>query len=171
MAQDNRLAALCDKEEIRDLLYTYCRGVDRIDADLLRAVFHEDATVTYGGFKGAASEWVGHATRFLNTIGPTHHNLTNILITLDGDKAKGETYCIAVHGDVQRDEGLVDLVVYVRYVDEFERRNGAWRISKRTLVYDWNQNLPRTVRWEGPASQPSQYFPRGVRGPGDPSYR
>ncbi|MCB2109209.1 MAG: nuclear transport factor 2 family protein, partial [Rhodobacteraceae bacterium] len=38
-----RIAALLDKEEIRDVLMRYGRGVDRADADLLRSCYHPDA--------------------------------------------------------------------------------------------------------------------------------
>jgi hypothetical protein len=33
----------------------------------------------------------------------------------------------------------VDLLTGSRYADRFERRNGEWRIARRTLIQDWKQ--------------------------------
>ena len=35
----------------------------------------------------------------------------------------------------------MDLLTSSRYVDRFERRDGEWRISRRSLIQDWKQLL------------------------------
>ena len=53
---DDKLQRLIDKDEIRDLISRYARGVDRADWDLVRDTYHPDATDDHGDYKG---EWEG----------------------------------------------------------------------------------------------------------------
>lgn len=168
MADTDRINDYLDKAEIRDLLYLYCRAIDRADSDLLASIFTPEARCDYGLFSGTISEFRAFARSFVDAIGPTHHNITNSLIQLSGDKAVGESYGIAVHGDVSEAHGPVDLIVFVRYNDRFERREGKWKIAHREVVYDWNQHIPRTADWDGPLG--ALYLPRGRRGPDDVTY-
>ena len=43
MGTDARLARLADRLEIRDVVYRYCRGIDRREYDLVRSCYHHDA--------------------------------------------------------------------------------------------------------------------------------
>lgn len=163
------LREILDRERIRELIYTYCRAADRGDLDLLRSIAWPEAQFEYGIFSGKRDAFIDFVGSFVSTIGATHHNVTNILIQTAGDCAQSESYCIAVHGDVTHNDQVVDLVVYVRYLDRFECRDGEWRLSSRLLVYDWNQNLPRTAHWEGELH--GSYLPRGRRDGDDQSQR
>ena len=59
-----------------------------------------------------------------------------------GTKARSECYGISV-GSSENDKGeLVDTMFGGRYLDELEKRNGEWRISKRTYVADWIHQFP-----------------------------
>ena len=58
------------------------------------------------------------------------HMCTSVLIEVDGNKATGECYGIAVGSQKSDDGTLVDSMYGGRYLDEFERREGEWRISK-----------------------------------------
>jgi hypothetical protein len=42
-----------------------------------------------------------------------------------------------------------DFVMGGRYVDKLEKRGEEWRIIRRTVVMDWNQNFPSTSIWQG----------------------
>jgi len=156
---------LIDRENIRDLVYSYCRAIDRADMALLRSLVWPEARFEYGIFSGSAFDFADFAEQFLAASGPTHHNVTNSLIELHGERARAESYCIAYHGDIKSDEGLIDLIVQVRYIDRFEKRSGRWKFAHRMVVYDWNQNLPKTALWEGPLH--GLYDPRGARGSTD----
>ena len=45
---ETKLRQLIDKQEIYEVLCTYCRGVDRCDADLVRSAYHEDSYDDHG---------------------------------------------------------------------------------------------------------------------------
>jgi hypothetical protein len=62
-------------------------------------------------------------------------------ITLDGDRATRERYCLAHHLLVT-EEGRTLLVLYIRYEDTFIRRDGAWRFAERKLLIDWTDSRP-----------------------------
>ena len=50
---DQRLHTLFAKQEIRDVLSRYCRGLDRMDKEMAYSVWHEGATADYYGiYKG-----------------------------------------------------------------------------------------------------------------------
>lgn len=51
----NRLELAADKLEIIDLSSNYMRGLDRLDAELQRSVFWDDAYLDYGTCEGATS--------------------------------------------------------------------------------------------------------------------
>jgi hypothetical protein len=159
--------AVADELAIRRLLATYCRAIDRCDAELLRTVYWPDAVDNHGIFNGNAMEFVDFILPMLRTMRCTTHSISTVLIELDGDVARAETYVQAYH-DAPGPEGRVDIVVGGRYLDRIERRNGVWRIAHRQFVMDWNQNLASTAQWDGPLYGALDV--RGANDRADPSY-
>ena len=49
---EQRLRALVDRQAIHDVILRYCRGVDRMDRELLLAAYHSDAIDDHGLFVG-----------------------------------------------------------------------------------------------------------------------
>ena len=47
-----RLQELCDRADIFDCMYRYARGIDRMDRELLRSTYHDDAVDDHVGFVG-----------------------------------------------------------------------------------------------------------------------
>ncbi len=136
--QTNRLVReLADKQEIHEVLMRYCRGIDRCDAELLRSVYHSDATDNHGLFVGKAADFIPWALKGLARDLNTKHYICNELIELAGDVAHVESYLLAVHHRMAKEGGLVDLVMAGRYVDRFERRAGQWKIADRKVILDW----------------------------------
>lgn len=138
---DDALRQLLDKQAITEVLYRYCYAMDQNDRDLGRSVWHPDGTANYVGmFDGTGWDFVefgqsGHEAAFDGTS----HQVTNIVITLDGDHASSSTYVtaacrIAGHDLVYRIRG--------RYLDEWSRRDGEWRIDARRFETDIHQVLP-----------------------------
>ncbi|MBH81759.1 MAG: hypothetical protein CMQ49_14720 [Gammaproteobacteria bacterium] len=164
---DQELREAIDKQAIRDLSMLYCRAVDRIDADLLPRIFHDDATVAYGTYDGPISGFAEGVLGHLQTMERTFHSLGNQLIVVDGDRAIGEIYVFA-YLCTRKQEELEDTLLVGRYLDRYERRGGAWKISHRAYVMDWNQNQTNSSVWE--EGMYGELRARGCRGKDDPVY-
>ena len=152
-----------DELAIRRVLARYCRGIDRMDQDLVRSCYHPDATESHGSFEGTLDEYLAWVWKLLGRYDATFHFLGNVLVDpVDDDRARCETYGIA-HHRTAGGGAVGNLVTGFRYVDRFERRDGEWRIAHRTAVTEWTSvdahpwPLPRTM-------------PRGRRGPDDVVY-
>ncbi len=89
---------ILDRYEIEQVLRRYCRGVDRGDAELIRSVYHPDATDDHGGFKGLGVDFADRVVAILNQRAQaTMHNLHQVNINANGDAARVETYFTAYH--------------------------------------------------------------------------
>jgi len=165
MADDSALRALLDREEIRDVLFRYCRAVDRRDLELFRSVYHPDAVHEHGSHAQKGQDFAKLVVDSMVRFAATTHFLTNHRIDLRGDVAHVESYCLACHRE-ERDDEKTDLVMALRYIDRFERRDGVWRIAHRLAVHDWSREDPVARDWPGAAD-----VVRGRRDRDDPSYR
>ena len=82
--------------------------------------------------------------------------------------ASVECYGLAV-GINDRDGPMKGNLYGGRYLDEFEKRDGEWRISKRKYIMDWTLPLP-----EQPDGSPRPEFPLhmlDLTKSGHPEYR
>jgi hypothetical protein len=167
MSDSDIVREVADRQAIAHVLTLYSRGIDRCDIETLTSTFWPDGTANYGGNAQNAHDWAAATVAALKTMHRTFHSLSNMLIDLDGDTARGETYCTAYH-EITGPQGLTEMVVGGRYLDRLEKRGGAWRILHRVYVMDWNRNVPSTAQWnEGIyAGLPN----RGGRKPEDPLY-
>lgn len=143
------LQSLWDELQIRKLLATYCRGIDRCDKELLKTVYWPEAYEEHGLFNGNAWEFAEFIVPLLKTMKITMHSISNALIELQGDTAQSETYVSAYHLMTDASGAPIEMVVAGRYLDRFERRGSEWRIIRRSFVMDWNQNQKATAQWEG----------------------
>jgi hypothetical protein len=136
------LDELVDRIAIHDATVRYCRGVDRLDADLIRSAYHEDAIDDHGSFRGQRDDVVESLIARLKARYVAHsHMILNQLISLHGAEADVETYYMAVHvRDAPGERG--HRVVYGRYLDRFEKRDGAWRIATRVVTFDADRFEP-----------------------------
>jgi hypothetical protein len=162
------------ERSIHRVILRYCRGVDRMDRDLVRSCYHAGATDTHGSFTGTVDEFLVWVWRVLGRYRMTMHFLGNVLVEVDSGRpglARAETYGIAFH---RTDDGRPagNLTTGFRYVDDFALRPvGAglpaeWRIARRVATTEW-------VR----VDRPEDHWPipegmlRGSRDRSDPVYR
>jgi hypothetical protein len=132
------VTGLAAKQEITEVLHRYCQAMDRIDNDLGYRVWHDDGTVDYEGtFQGTGREFVDWVLDQHRKMVKTFHQVTNVMIELDGDRAESECYAFACNRVGDR-----DFVMRGRYLDSFTRRDGEWRIQHRRFVSDIMQVLP-----------------------------
>lgn len=170
---DQRLAEVEARFAITDIVHKFCRAADRSDLEAIPSLFHDGAVdnhVFYEGDVAGLIEWMRERHR---NILNASHNVTNVLIEFAGaDRALVESrvtvclrYSAAGAAAFARAAGLaiagdrpVDVLSFGRYVDMFERRDGAWKIASRTAVPD--QHLAFEVPEETDMDSPALVKPR-----------
>ena len=159
--------AAADHIEIQQVLYRYCRAVDRGDEALLRSVYHPDAIDRHGAFQGTGEAFAAMLVPAMDEAPRVgQHHITNMLIGLEGDVAEVESYFLALHPLGDRASGEASHVpVTGRYLDRFERRDGAWKIADRTVVLDWSASPVAWAPWVAQGD-----YPQGGRREADPSH-
>jgi SnoaL-like domain len=141
-----------DRLSIRELFDAYAHCADRRDATGQLALFTPETRFLVYLDRDAdqpTQELTGRdalAPVFdqLNIYQATMHFNGQSTVQLDGDRATGESYCIAHHlseGDGQR----TVMVAYIRYLDQFARQpDGSWLFAERKLMVDWTETRPST---------------------------
>lgn len=137
-----RLQAVIDQREIEQLLFTHSRAIDRGEENVLRSVYHPDATVDMGPgiFQGTVTDYINWVMTVLQQVKSSHTMLSNIRLDIRGDEALGESYFVA-QNRLDKPTGREDLFLAGRLLDRFERRPagpaGVWKIVHRKQVLDW----------------------------------
>lgn len=131
---------LADKQQITELIYRYCRAVDRIDLPLGHSIWHADATADYGAdyYQGPGPGVIDRICRDHESLLHHSHQVSNILIDLDGYRAGSEAYCFATLR-MMRGEALTQMTVWTRYIDRWSRRDGGWGLDHRHAVRDFDE--------------------------------
>jgi hypothetical protein len=142
-----RVQTLADRMDIFDCLTRYTRGVDRLDRELARSAYHDDAIDDHVGFVGPVDDFLDWAFEYHGTQVRHQHYITNHTVEIDGDEAHAETYYLFV-GTVRHDDEPLT-VTGGRYVDRFERRDGRWAIASRLCLVEWRTELES--HFKGPA--------------------
>ena len=156
-----RLAEAADRVEIHQTLMRYCRGVDRADEALINSAFHPGAIDDHGTPRPATELAYGVARTSHRQL---MHFTGNVLIELEGDTAYVESYFMSIS------PSEVDGKTHTRwragrYLDRFERRDGAWKIAHRMVVDEWARlDELKAVPTEGVGVHP------GSRDRNDPIY-
>jgi hypothetical protein len=146
MADAYDLDSIIDREKIRDCLARLSRGLDRRDADLLRASYWPEATDDQGVSAGSVEELLAWVVPGDPAMVLTVHTLGQSLIDVRGNTALVETHVTAYHR-VEVDGQEHDIVLGGRYLDRMDKRDHEWRISRRKLISDWQSDLGQSVDW------------------------
>lgn len=159
---------LADREAIRDCLFRYARGVDRLDEAMIRSAYWPDATDHHLEFNGTPDEFIAWSMPIMRHMEQTMHMFGNILIRLHGDTASVEAYYYGFHRVPNGAGGWRDAIGSGRYLDLFERRHDEWRIKTRKVMVDWFRDYPDSADWE--AGPFGMKIKPGGRYPDDDSY-
>jgi hypothetical protein len=130
----DRLARWADKLEIEQVLRRWCRGLDRCDEALMRSTYHPDATDEHGeyvsdGISAPGSFIARHRSAFKRHL----HLVLNVLVDLDGDRARSESQVMGLL--VPNESGPERVIASAgRFLDCLERRDGDWRFVRRRWV-------------------------------------
>jgi len=154
-----------DHESVRQAIYRYARGADRLDGDLIRGAFWSDARITLGTiYSGDTEGFVEVALGFMGMFAATRHDVANIVMAPDGDSMGYEAYVRTWHW--QKEKGS-ELEVFGRYVGRAERRGGQWRLAEHGELMDWGAEKPVDAGWFDANGE----LEKGRRSREDGSYR
>jgi SnoaL-like domain len=139
-------AESADRLAIRELVDAYARCADRRDAEGQKALFTDDTHfVVYmdGEATDPSEEFNGRRALTpvfadLHRYEATTHFNGQSTIALDGDRATGESYCLAHHLYTEGGERKL-MVASLRYHDTLVKRDGAWLFAERKLYVDWTE--------------------------------
>jgi SnoaL-like domain len=139
-------AEAADRLALRELLDAYARCADRRDAEGQKALFTADTRfAVYLDGEDSEPTYVLNGREALtpvfqdlNRYETTTHFNGQSTVTIEGDRATGESYTIAHH--LFTDDGNRKIMVAsLRYLDTFAKIDGAWYFSERTLLLDWSE--------------------------------
>lgn len=148
-------ARVADRLMIQDLVYRWCRAVDRLDAQGMLDVFWPGAIDSHGPYIGPVEGLVEWILVRHKPIGMSSHFIGNLLIEfVHEDLALVESYVRTIQqypahakqqlaqltgGAAGAPDAAMDMFTSSRYIDRVERRHGEWRIARRDLAQDWKQ--------------------------------
>jgi SnoaL-like domain len=134
-----------DRLAIRELIEAYAHCADRRDAKGQMALFTTDTHfVVYMNAKDPKPSQELHSPEALapvfaglNQYAATMHFVgQSTILSLSGDRATGEAYCIAHHLTVEEEKRCM-MVAYLRYLDALVKIDGTWLFAERLLYVDW----------------------------------
>jgi hypothetical protein len=141
-----------DRALIEDLQARYMFALDFRDADTYSLTFTEDGVLDYGPvvkgrdairnlIAGMAKNDADRAAQDTSGLRPAagRHNISNIVIKIDGNKAVGRAYWF--HYGNSNPKRTAGLDSFGHYEDEMVKVNGKWFFSKRKIyneqVAEW----------------------------------
>jgi SnoaL-like domain len=143
LSADDRLA-------LRLLVDEYADAVDRKDRPALVGLFTPDGELRVQGEEGPAEgvytgPGISSAIDVIDGFQRTFHHIGGALFRSDPtspDGATGRVQCLAHHYD-RTSNGPVDLVMFIRYLDEYARvGDSTWLIARRQVVIEWTELHP-----------------------------
>jgi hypothetical protein len=139
---EEQIQELLDRKACEDVLLRYGRTLDWLDQTGQEECFWPDAVIDYGFFQGTGKDWVPMVMAVEASSARRWHVSTGVMVQVRGSSARSESYGLTV-GTTSNEQGqLIDTLFGGRYLDELEKREGQWRISKRTYVADWTHSFP-----------------------------
>ena len=152
-----------DRALIEDLQARYMFALDFGDMDTYVNTFTENGILDIIGFKWQGRENIKKELSALSAgteddkpvaedekkLYPStgRHNITNIVIKVNGNKATGRAYWFHMGNDNPERKSYVDSYGY--YEDDMEKVNGQWLFSKRVI---YNEQM---AEWIGSEKNPS----------------
>ena len=139
-------AEAADRLALRELFDAYAHCADRRDAEGQKALFTEDTRfAVYMDGEASDPTYVLEGREALTPVfddlnryeATTHFNGQST-VTIDGNRATGESYTIAYH--VYTEHGTRKIMIAsLRYLDTFAKIDQSWYFAERSLILDWSE--------------------------------
>jgi SnoaL-like domain len=128
-----------DRAAIEDLQARYLFALDFHDPDLYVSTFTEDGILDYGSgdvkgrqaIKDVIAKMPSPATTAGLRAAAARHNISNIVIKVEGNKALSRSYWFHYSNDNPQRRGVFD--GFGHYEDELVKVNGKWLFTKRKI--------------------------------------
>jgi ketosteroid isomerase-like protein len=141
-----------DRLAIRELVDAYAHCADRRDAKGQMALFTQDTRfLVFMDHNSPEPTQELHGRESLapvfdnlNTYAVTMHFNGQSTVVLDGERATGESYCLAHHLSVGEDGQRTMMIASIRYLDQFAKQDGGWLFAERRLMVNWTETRPST---------------------------
>lgn len=128
-----------DKLSIIELCVRYGEFLDAKHVDRLGTeIFTDDACIDYGSGEIVGTAAIDAYFRpFVDAMEGAAHNMSNFLIEVDGDVARGTSRATAWHWMAELSSlgrtRPADITGISAFADEFRRTDAGWRIARRTV--------------------------------------
>lgn len=172
MTEDEQFSPerMADRMEIQHRVYQFCRAADRYDPESARSAFWPDAFDNHGVYKGDVDGLFAWIRERHASLQFSYHHVGNVFIEFAGpDDAFAESYVFTWQSTGPKGEDGSrgpEMMAAGRYVDHFQRRDGRWRILRRTSFGDAFAMVSQ-ADMSGLLSHPG--WARGTRDANDPS--
>src|SRR3954447_11429584 len=141
-----------DRLALREPLYGSAPCPDGRDAEGQKALFTDDTVFavymdgerTEPTYVLEGREALTPVFDDLNRYEVTTHFNGQSTVTLDGDRATGESYTIAHHVYTEDGERKI-MFASLRYLDNFTKIDGRWYFAERKLILDWSETRSATA--------------------------
>ncbi len=139
-----------DRLAIRELIDAYAHCADRRDAKGQMALFTGDTRFIV--FMDATAAEPTQELHGRESLAPVFDDLDQYVATMhfngqstilpDGDRATGESYCLAHHLKVGQDGQRTMMIASIRYLDELVKQDGQRLFAERRLMVNWTETRP-----------------------------
>ena len=142
-------AEAADRLAIRELFDAYAHCADTREAEGQKALFTADTRfAVYMDGPGTDPSYVLEGREALspvfddlNRYQATMHFNGQSTVTLNGDRATGDSYTIAHH--VFTEDGTRKMMVaWLNYLDVYVKLEGQWYFAERQLILKWSETRP-----------------------------
>jgi uncharacterized protein (TIGR02246 family) len=133
-----------DQWEIRQLVERYASAADRGDGSTVARLFTEDGEFVmwldpnsedFTSHREGRAE-IAVAIDRIRDYSHTNHVVGSHYAHVDGDRATGETRCVA-HHLIGAPPNVKDYVMFAYYIDQFVKQDGRWYFKRRELRVNW----------------------------------
>jgi hypothetical protein len=126
---------LQDQLAIYALMQDWALARDIGDWDRLRATAHPGAAMTTTWFEGRFEDFVESCRASFGKGSRSQHFLGGTVAEIKGARAIAQTR-MSINVRSQLDGVEVDAVCTGRFFDRVEKRDGVWRLFKRSVIYE-----------------------------------
>lgn len=142
---DEMLRELLDRREIEELIYKLAELIDSFQLErMVEEIYAPDGSDDHGGGpvvgRQAVLDWYRDSTA---NIAAVSHNMCNLIIDLDGDRAEVKSNVISWSWVMSNNDAgpmrPADYALSLSYRDKVSRYPEGWRVDERVLVSNVNK--------------------------------